>query len=620
MKSACGSRRIRGARACGGRGDRRRAGHARFGAAAVQAASQRSPRRPRRRRRRADVRGRCRRTDARVGRQRDRRRRRVDLRGRGRRDLALRPRRRSADHHLLRARQARRRDQRSGIRRRRRHRRRCSRARRRFRATGRSAPRFRPSSTPRRSRSRSTGRSRSRRCWRRRSRSPTASRCTSSCATTCSPSARRPSRTSGRCAPTIRTARSRRSARCSGSRTSRRRCARWSAAEARRERGGATREQAIEAGRDAFYKGSDRAAHDRGGPRGRRRDDRRRSRDLPRQDRGAGVGRRIAATRSTRPASGTRDRRCCRRCGSSKASTSRRWGAAPPTRCTRSSKRSSWRTRIAIATTAIRISSRVPGAGAAVARPTRPCGARLIDPEAREHRAAPGRSRARRGAYRTESSGRAAGSLDGCGRTGDHAEPGDTTSIQVVDARRATCSPRRRAPAGCSAARSSPGDTGVPMSNRMQAFRLDPVEPERARRRQAAADDADADRRAEGRQAVPRDRHARRRQPGSADPARPAQHHRLRPRRAGRDRGAARQLAASAELVRRPSRAAGRARSRSDACARRSSTSCGRAGTCCGCAAPYGISTGIVAAGIDPVTGRLRGGADPRRERALVAY
>jgi gamma-glutamyltranspeptidase/glutathione hydrolase len=36
--------------------------------------------------------------------------------------------------------------------------------------------------------------------------------------------------------------------------------------------------------------------------------------------------------------------------------------------------------------------------------------------------------------------------------------------------------------------------------------------------------------------------------------------------------------------------------------------------------APYGISTGIVAAGIDPATGKLRGGADPRRERALIAY
>ncbi len=33
-----------------------------------------------------------------------------------------------------------------------------------------------------------------------------------------------------------------------------------------------------------------------------------------------------------------------------------------------------------------------------------------------------------------------------------------------------------------------------------------------------------------------------------------------------------------------------------------------------------GISTGVVAAGIDPTTGRLRGGADLRRERALVAW
>jgi gamma-glutamyltranspeptidase / glutathione hydrolase len=35
---------------------------------------------------------------------------------------------------------------------------------------------------------------------------------------------------------------------------------------------------------------------------------------------------------------------------------------------------------------------------------------------------------------------------------------------------------------------------------------------------------------------------------------------------------------------------------------------------------PFGISTGIVAAGMDPVTGRLRGGADLRRERAIVAW
>jgi gamma-glutamyltranspeptidase/glutathione hydrolase len=35
---------------------------------------------------------------------------------------------------------------------------------------------------------------------------------------------------------------------------------------------------------------------------------------------------------------------------------------------------------------------------------------------------------------------------------------------------------------------------------------------------------------------------------------------------------------------------------------------------------PYGISTGVVAAGVDPATGKLRGGADPRRERALVIW
>lgn len=35
---------------------------------------------------------------------------------------------------------------------------------------------------------------------------------------------------------------------------------------------------------------------------------------------------------------------------------------------------------------------------------------------------------------------------------------------------------------------------------------------------------------------------------------------------------------------------------------------------------PFGISTGIVAAGIDPATGRLRGGADLRRERAIIAW
>jgi gamma-glutamyltranspeptidase/glutathione hydrolase len=35
---------------------------------------------------------------------------------------------------------------------------------------------------------------------------------------------------------------------------------------------------------------------------------------------------------------------------------------------------------------------------------------------------------------------------------------------------------------------------------------------------------------------------------------------------------------------------------------------------------PYGMSTGVVAAGVDPATGRLRGGADPRRERYVIAW
>src|SRR5262245_14144930 len=83
-------------------------------------------------------------------------------------------------------------------------------------------------------------------------------------------------------------------------------------------------------------------------------------------------------------------------------------------------------------------------------------------------------------------------------------------------------------------------------------------QPQHPRRRQAAADDADADRRAPRRQALPRDRHARRRQPGSADPARPVEHHRFRHGRSGGDRGAARQFAASRELVRHASPAAGR--------------------------------------------------------------
>ena len=119
------------------------------------------------------------------------------------------------------------------------------------RATVRSARRCRRRWIPPRSRSRSTGPSRCRTSCSRPSRWPTASRCTSSCTTTSRPSAPRASRTPGRCGPTIPAAGSRRSARCSASRISRRRCGpwrrrsrrRWRAARrgSRRSRPGATR-------------------------------------------------------------------------------------------------------------------------------------------------------------------------------------------------------------------------------------------------------------------------------------------------------------------------------------------------------------------------------------------
>ena len=80
----------------------------------------------------------------------------------------------------------------------------------------------------------------------------------------------------------------------------------------------------------------------------------------------------------------------------------------------------------------------------------------------------------------------------------------------------------------------------------MQAFRLDPRSPNVLAGGKRPADDADADRGAEGRPAVPRHRNAGRRQPGPADPARAAEHHRLRHGRAGGDRSAARQFTASA--------------------------------------------------------------------------
>ena len=35
---------------------------------------------------------------------------------------------------------------------------------------------------------------------------------------------------------------------------------------------------------------------------------------------------------------------------------------------------------------------------------------------------------------------------------------------------------------------------------------------------------------------------------------------------------------------------------------------------------PVAYSTGVVAAGVDPATGKLRGAADVRRERAVIAW
>jgi gamma-glutamyltranspeptidase/glutathione hydrolase len=35
---------------------------------------------------------------------------------------------------------------------------------------------------------------------------------------------------------------------------------------------------------------------------------------------------------------------------------------------------------------------------------------------------------------------------------------------------------------------------------------------------------------------------------------------------------------------------------------------------------PYAMSTGVVAVGVNPETGTLRGGADPRRERYIFGW
>lgn len=197
-------------------------------------------------------------------------------------------------------------------------------------------------------------------------------------------------------------------------------------------------------------------------------------------------------------------------------------------------------------------------------------------------------------------------------------EPGDTTSIQVADAQGNLFSATPSSGwllGGAFVA----GDTGVPMSNRMQAFRLDPGSPnvlaggKRPRTTLTPSvvlkdgkpflaigtpggDSQDQqilqvllniiDFRMDVQAAIEAPR------VNSLHPQSSFDDHRSQP-------GV---LEAEATL---PSRTLDELRARGHVIRPRPA---------------YGISTGVVAAGIDPATGRLRGGADPRRERALVIW
>ena len=80
------------------------------------------------------------------------------------------------------------------------------------------------------------------------------------------------------------------------------------------------------------------------------------------------------------------------------------------------------------------------------------------------------------------------------------------------------------------------------------------------------------------------------------------------------------QLAAPVRLVRQPPERARRARNREPRAggrARRRSTARGHKLRVLG---PYGMSTGVVAVGVDPKNGTLRGGADVRRERYIFGW
>jgi gamma-glutamyltranspeptidase/glutathione hydrolase len=101
------------------------------------------------------------------------------------------------------------------------------------------------------------------------------------------------------------------------------------------------------------------------------------------------------------------------------------------------------------------------------------------------------------------------------------------------------------------------GDTGVPLSNRMQVFDLDPVSPNVLAGGKRPRTTLTPTIVLKDGKAVSRHQHAWRRQPGPADPQRAAERVRVRHGPPGGNRSAARQLDAPAQLVRQPRERAG---------------------------------------------------------------
>ena len=245
----------------------------------------------------------------------------------------------------------------------------------------------------------------------------------------------------------------------------------------------------------------------------------------------------------------------------------------------------------------------------------------LIDPRRASLEARPGqpeRSVTTEHVERDEPAARAESSGSGAGHTVEPREPGDTTSVQVADAEGNLFSATPSSGwllGGAFVA----GDTGVPMSNRMQAFRLDPSSPnvlaggKRPRttltptvvlkdgRPFLAIGTPGGD--SQDQQILlvllniidfGMDVQAAIEAPrvNSLHPESSFDDHRAQPGVLEVESSLAAETVKALEvrghvLRMRP---------------------------------PYGMSTGVVAAGMDPATGRLRGGADPRRERALVAW